>query len=61
MPAHCPPQLSSNNHPAQLTLYSTTQTKRLSGTRKKLMMVLRISSGTYALHGNESTSVARSY
>ena len=32
-----------------LTLYSTTQTKRLSGMRKKLMMVERISSGTYAL------------
>ena len=30
------------------TLYNMTQTKRLSGIRKKLMMVARISSGTYS-------------
>jgi hypothetical protein len=31
------------------TLYNTMQTKRLRGIRKKLMMVARISSGTYWL------------
>ena len=30
------------------TLYRITQTKRFSGMRKKLMMVARISSGTYS-------------
>jgi hypothetical protein len=36
-------------------LKSTRQTKRLRGMRKKLMMVLRISSGTYPLRGRAGT------